>query len=61
MEIINGDLHEAHELYYYDEYVAVTMSFYYHNITPEKARKHLAHNRIIYVGEEHFIKKAKVV
>lgn len=61
MEIINGDLHEAYELYHDDENVAATMSFYCHDITPEKAKKHLANNRIMYVGEEHFINKSKVV
>lgn len=61
MEIINGDLHEAYELYHDDKNLTAKKSFYCHDITTEKARKYLTHNRIMYVGEEHFIKKSNVV
>lgn len=59
MEIYNGDLHEAYELYHDDENVAATMSFYCHNITSKEAKKYLTHNRIMYVNEENFIKKSE--
>lgn len=61
MEIINGDLAEAYEIYHDDENIAATMSYYCHDITAEKAKIHLANKRIMYVGEEHFIKKSESI
>ncbi len=59
MEIINGDLAEAYELYHDDENIAATMSFFCHNVTLEEAKASLVNRRVMYVGEERFIKKAK--
>ena len=57
LEICNEDFKDARELYYDVEGLTEEQYSYQHDLTEEYIRESLSHNLVLYVTDEHFIRK----
>lgn len=57
LELINTELRDAYRIYYDTDRRTETLQFYVHNLDDETIDKHLKNERVLYVSDDHFIKK----
>lgn len=56
IELYNTELKDAHKVYYDDLGLTEEVRYFVHDLEYEKIAAYLEKNRVMYVGEEHFIK-----
>lgn len=58
MELINTEFKDAYKVYYDDLGFTESTQYFIHDLKYEDIVEYLTDNRVMYVGEEHFYKKA---
>lgn len=57
LELINTEIKDAYRVYYDDKHLTENLQYYVHDLDVETINEHLKNERVLYVSEEHFIKK----
>ncbi|SHI97089.1 hypothetical protein SAMN02745229_03914 [Butyrivibrio fibrisolvens DSM 3071] len=61
MELFETELKDAYRVYYDDEHLTENLSFFCYDVTYDEMKKYLEGNRVMYISEDHFMKKPEAV
>lgn len=57
LELFETELRDAYKVYYDDEHLTESLSYYCYDVTYEDMKKFLETHRVMGIGEDHFLRK----